>query len=518
MFKFILMVGNTYFKKIFRLVLLLVGCNYVSPDVQGQIHPTDGDTVNYRMVGFKVPEKKNTTEYLLEIYETYVRDDSSVYTNFLFEEKSTDNKIMATVPWFGKSYKWRVKYLQKGKVMDSTGFSIFSVGSIAYTDTNKYRMRILTNELGDRDYFMFVDGTRTLYDMNGNAIWYLPNIPGVVDDNTIIRDLEMTPFNTITFIAGSNACEIDYDANVLWRAPNDGKVSLDTTEHYHHELTRLNKGTYMVLSSKPIEREVSAQIVAQNPHMEFLQKEAKTYKKILAPTLIEYDKNGNVVWSWLSTDAFNEADLFKPGIFGAGAKANTHMNAFYFNENKQTIYTSHRNINRIVKMTYPSASILAQYGEMYNTDIDISGDGMFYGQHNCRISKNGQLYLFNNNSVHTSNNDSAFKISSVIFFNEPSSNSDTLSIDWEFFCDIDTLTEPNTVAGGGVSELKTGNVLVCMARCRNFIVSKSKQVIWDSIIEQIQENSTRKIVGQGYRSSMIESSMQMCELIYGGAY
>lgn len=508
---FILMIRDTYFKNILRLVLIFAGFNHMGMNAYGQIHPADGDTVNYRMVGFKVPEKKNITGYILEVHEYLVRDDGTIHTKFLFEQQSDKNKIVATVPAFGKSYKWQVKYLQKEKVTDSTGFNIFSVGSIAYTDTNKYRMRIVTNKLGGRDYFLFVDGTRTMYDMNGNALWYLPNIPGIVDDNTILRDIKVTPFNTITFLTSKNAFEIDYDGNVLWTAPNDGKISGDSSERYHHEFTRLKNGNYMVAGLKYIQKDIPENTPLPNNKTGIGKRNGKAYNEIPYATLIEYDYMKKIVWVWLSEVHFTNADLFVLSPDANSFRSNTHMNAFFFNEEEKTIYTSHRNINRIVKIAYPSGKVLANYGEDYNGEIEISGHGMFYGQHSCRINSKGQLYLYNNN--HQVGDTSRSNISSVAIFKEPVYSTDTLEKLWEFNCDIDTLTSSFTIGGGSVEELKTQDIIVCMAFGRNFIVSKSHQVLWDSIIEEAIESNKWKVYQQGYRSYMIESINKLTELI-----
>lgn len=508
MFKFILMAINKNIR-IGLLGLLAISC--FAYKTAGQVHPVDGDTVNYRMVGFEVPEKKNATEYVLEVYETYIKDDNTVHTRFLFEQKSTNSKIVTTVPEFGKSYKWRVKYFIKNNLVDSTGYYLLSTGKGQYTDTAKYHMRVLKNELAGQDYYIFVDGTKTLYNMKGEAIWYLPDIPGVVNENSIIRDLEVTPFNTITFLTSKDACEIDYDGNILWKAPNDGKFSQDSIEYYHHEFARLSNGNYMVAGSKLVEREIPAGIKIPASESSYIVRQGKNYKKILAATLLEYDKAGMLVWSWLSDKYFSDADLFTPVMDGKGLRSNTHMNAFFFNETEGTIYTSHRNINRIVKIQYPSGNVLAQYGEAYNKQIKISGDGMFYGQHNCRVSKDGYMYLFNNNNII---GDSARNVSSVAFFKEPVKSIDTLKKIWEFQNDFDSVTDGITVGGGGVFELNTGNVLVCMAKCRNYIVSRSNKILWDSIIERCDENKNWKIVQSGYRSSLIQSQNKLHKIIY----
>lgn len=498
-------------KKLLVLITLILLHNIV----QAQIHPADGDTVNYRIVGFKVPEKQNVTGYLLEVYETYLRDDNTMYTRFLFNQESAGNRIIATIPSFGKTYKWRVKYVTKNKITDSSKYYTFTAPHGKYTDANKYPMKVLKNELAGKDYYMFVDGTRTMYNMRGEAMWYLPDIHTIFDSNSLVRDLEITPFNTITLIAGNKGYEIDYDGNILWEAPDDGKVSGDSSEFYHHELTRLNNGNYMIIGAKPTLRQVPDKYVQHGSEEKLIKKDNKNYRLLMSATLIEYNPSGNIVWSWMSNDIFTDADLFTPGISGNGPKANTHMNAFFFNETSNVIYTSHRNINRIVKISYPSGKVLANYGEAYNKEIKISGDGLFYGQHSCRIAKNGQMYLFNNNMNYNQAPDSGKQASTVAFFKEPVQSSDTLKKVWSFPCIVDTLTKGFTQGGGGVRELQNGDLLVCMSLGRNFIVTKSKEIIWDAIIEQANSEQQSKIFPIGYRSSLIETTDALNNIIRG---
>ena len=114
-------------------------------------------------------------------------------------------------------------------------------------------------------------------------------------------------------------------------------------------------------------------------------------------TIIEYDSSKNIVWSWKSSGYFTDADLFTKKSPKGELVASTHQNSFFFDEKERCIYTSFRDINRVVKIEYPSGRILAQYGENYLHNPAITADGLFYGQHCCRTSAAGDLYLFNNN-------------------------------------------------------------------------------------------------------------------------
>lgn len=507
---FILMVRNRYFKNILRLVLVFVGCNYVSQNLYAQVYPADGDTINYRLVGFEVPEKKGVTDYKLEVWQVFITDAGSKIEEAFFKNESKTSIILTMLPAFCKNYQWRVKYLKKGIAVDSTQWYDFSVTCSRYTDTAKNRLRVINNKLDNQDFYIFIDATRTLNDKYGNPIWYLPDIPGILDDATGVRDLEMTPYNTITFITRTHACEIDYDGNLLWMAPTKGSVSGESTENYHHEFTRLKNGNYMVASSKIMLREVPPNVPLPTGNRNAVMQDGKLFRKIPFGTIIEYDSAGKVVWSWISGEHLTDEDMFTP--IRKAIPYSTHMNAFYFDERNKVIYTSHRDINRIMKIAYPSGHVLANYGQAYPPTQKVYGDGLFYGQHTCRLSKTGELYLFNNNN--NVQDSSAQKISSVVFLKEPIANNDSLIKTWEFHCDIDSLFNPFTSGGGGVLELTTGDILVCTGSGHNFIVSKSKKILWDAALELRTPEGKWEVSKSGYRNSAIESKEQLYNLIF----
>jgi len=95
--------------------------------------------------------------------------------------------------------------------------------------------------------YIYLDGSRTLYDLNGNPVWFLP-----AKDGMEIRDMKITPQGTITYLNGSDIYDVNYDGNILWKGPNTSVVNGDSIEHYHHEFTRLSNGHYMVLGYKKL--------------------------------------------------------------------------------------------------------------------------------------------------------------------------------------------------------------------------------------------------------------------------
>src|SRR5690606_31950324 len=137
--------------------------------------------------------------------------------------------------------------------------------------------------------------------------------------------------------------EIDYEGNVLWSGPNDGRVSGDTTDQYHHQITKLSNGNYMTIGNTLIDPNT---VQSDNT----TTAEASQQSKLPCGTIIEYEPDGDIAWLWNSCNYLHQGD------------PTTHFNSFYFDERNNVVYTTYRNISRVVKAAYPSGQVLALYG------------------------------------------------------------------------------------------------------------------------------------------------------------
>ncbi|WP_276134913.1 aryl-sulfate sulfotransferase [Polluticoccus soli] len=466
-----------------------------------QIRPAENDTLNYRLVGFSVPAQPKTGSYLLEIAEGRFNNDYDFQKNIIYSKAYPANRIVETVPAFGKEYTWRISYLNKRqRPNNKTPLRHFVTGYLAFTDTARFRYRIIDTATAHKDLIIFHDASRAAYDMSGMPVWFLPAIGDVIDSLTSIRDMEITPQGTITFLAGSKAVEVNYDGELLWMAPNDGRVSNDTSEYYHHEFTRLANGNYMVAGHESGLREIPKGFdTTQLTQDRLVSKDGKRYIFSRQGTLIEYDPAKNVVWSWRSSQYFSNADIFGDNLQSI---ANTHMNAFYFDELQRAVYVSFRDLSRVIKIKYPEGVVIAEYGQSIHGE-PRQGNGMFYGQHCCRVNANGQLYLFNNNIPFTKDKrrrDVKGIISTVAIYDEPKNESGSLTKAWEQTCNIDTFAAYSSVGGGSVYELGDGAILVSMGSVnRDYIVGQDKKIVWNAVFEM--KNGENWMPYANYRSS-----------------
>ena len=476
--------------------------------------------MNYRLIGFSFSTGQQAGRYRIEIAVGHHISDDSFKKNIVIRTPfSKDTKIINEVPFFGKQYTWKV--ISEGAQPASSDFHHFSTSSVREVDTSIVRMRVLQKAKKFKDAYVFLDGTRTLYDMNGLPVWYLPDIEGVSIEKSQLRDLKVTQQGTITFLFEEHgAYEVNYNGQVLWKAPNDGRVNGQDNEYYHHEFTRLDNGHYMALGSEFMLWNQSTPPAADSNfllrHTNKKQRDSAGLQYTCAPygTLIEYNDKGDVVWSWKSSEYFKRSDIYYHKSKGR-PDATVHANSFYFDEKEGVIYVGFRNISRIVKVKYPEGTVLASYGEIYTAGAPEAGNGLFCRQHSVRKSDDGYLYLFNNNvCVQTA------LLPQILKLKEPASGHDLKKI-WEYNCVADDigpdqqgmLRFPN---GGNVTELPDHSLFVNMstAYSKVFLLDEDKEVLWSAIPEKWNEHGKRWLMVYDYRASIITSRKDLEKLIW----
>ena len=292
------------------VLLLFVNCFY---QLYSQILPKEGSKLNYRLIGFSFEERKKPGQYILEIARGNDGTESSFKKNIIKTVSVKESKVIAEVPGFGCEYSWRTIYTTSGPDSIKSDFYHFSTGFCPEVDTGRQRLRILQPGVKYKNAYVFLDYSRVMYDMEGNPVWYLP------DTNEFFsppNDLKLSPQATITFVQNNGeAYEINYNGDILWKGPNDGQVNGEKKENYHHQLTRLANGHYMVLG---LERAKVLRKWPENTGKEFIidennKTEDTNYVKNFFGTIIEYDETGKVVWSWRFLKYFKESDPLLPG-------------------------------------------------------------------------------------------------------------------------------------------------------------------------------------------------------------
>jgi arylsulfotransferase ASST len=490
--------------RIFILFTLLLALPFA---VSAQILPKEGSELNYRLVGFSFLAGNSTVSYSLEIASGIYYSQDSFGKNIIKKYRTKTNRIVGEVPSFGSHYTWRVIYNSANNTHAKTDLFHFSTGSVPEVDTTNVRFRILEPPSKHSDAYVFLDGNRALYDMYGHPVWYVPQIDGKKGATT---DLKLSSSGTITFLNESRGYEINYNGDILWNTPAGATVSAENNERYHHEFTRLSNGHYMILGNELLSGKVIAK--GEGKHMVFgkgiVTDSAGPRYEIPFGTIIEYDKNGNVVWLWKSAKYYEESDLsdFVPGnnpVF------DMHENAFFFNEKEQVIYISFKYISRIIKIKYPEGTVLNTYGEINRPGISVAENGFFCQQHACKQSTNGCFFVFNNNDC----GDGPPKLKKL---KEPSNKNDNLKKIWEYQCTVESGDGKKMLKGGNVVELHDQSVFACMGSdySKTFIVDPGKKVLWSGLPEKWDELGKEWVPIPQYRASIIESRAELEKLVW----
>jgi hypothetical protein len=473
-----------------------------------QVKPMEGATINYRLIGFTIPGDTNVATYKLEVANGIINNNTDFNKRVILTQRYNKNKMIATLPQFGKSYTWRVTYANKKRKTVYTPLYHFSIGTTEDVDTSMYRLHIVQAADHHKNLLAFLDYSKALYDMDGNVLWYMPQIKGMTDHNIRIRDLRPTSSGTITFLTSSKIYEIDYDGNIIWQSaetitPGD----INAFERFHHEFIKLSNGNYMVAGNHFYNLDIetnnqSTEMVNNNANVSLVK--GKVYRRVPMATIEEYDSKGTKVWEWSSSSFMKDDTLFLKKIYLNPDDLGPRMNSFYFDEKNKFVYMSFKNAHHIVKIAYPSGKVLAKYNGT------ITEPPMFRGQHAVRLNNAGNIILFNNNNGSFSGRQ-AIPPSYLVELQE---DNDTLKKVWEFSCNIDSYTQSNTASGGNVIELNDGCYISCAGTTgRNFIVTKNKQIVWNAVMQQkIKDNQWQPY--EEYKISVIETGKQLEDLIF----
>lgn len=481
---------------------------------RSQILPAEGSKLNYRLIGFSFPGEMGGS-YTLQIASGNYNSTDSFSKNIVLIRKTKQSRLVVEVPSFGREYSWRV--VSNDITAVNPGFHHFSTGTLPSGDTNIVRLKILKKAEKYKDAYVFLDGTKTLYDMNGKPVWYLPDIRGV---GTRPRDLKMTQQKTITFLLDNCAYEISYNGAVLWTTPVPDVSRKNLGGGYHHEFTRLASGNYMVLGKKQVQWELPATIDSKvlNAPGEIIVRDSaqnKYYQKIELGTVLEYDRKGNLIWSWDPSEYLKGSDLYlrrtDEGLFDL----DVHENSFFFDDASRTLLLSLRDVSRVLKIKYPEGTVTAAYGGTYKKDTREVESPLFCYQHSCKQSREGYLYLYNNNGCHLN------QCPKLIMMKETGGGNTSLKKVWEYECNVAGMRERNPLhsiftSGGNVIELPDGSMFASMSvKYGNLlIVGRNKRLLWNAISERWSPTEKKWTVDANYRASIILSRKDLEDLIW----
>lgn len=464
-----------------------------------QLLPKEGSKLNYRLLGVSFPPDRNAQKYLIEIADGNFYSEDSFKRNIIQTINCKENKKIVEVPLFDRNYTWRVSSVTLKDTLSKSRLHHFSTYLVANADTAKFRLRILQHSERYKDYYVSTDGGGVLYDMNGAPVWFVPEKNGV---GSYVADMKFTPEGTVTFLY-KQPYELNFNGDILWHVKKNGVVSGDTLgEFFHHEFTRLPNGHFMALGSQKLLCKTDS--VGDSVYIEVSKEHGKVekdgYRYGLFGTLIEYGLDGEVVWSWKSSTYLIGSDFDYYKAPDGNLKYQPHDNSFFYDEKNSCIYMGFRNINRIIKIDYPSGKVLATYGDCFRPGARSNGGGIFCGQHSIGRTYDGYLYVFNNNSC--LHNDS---LPTVVLLKEPVLHGEQLQKEWEFTCPVEQKAPRKYGSGGNVYEMADHSMLINMGSeySKLMIVNRDKEVLWAALAERYVFTDRIWVSNHQYRANII---------------
>lgn len=476
-----------------------------------QVAPSDGAKLHYRIIGFTFPGTDKARSYKLEVASGKHATEAGFNNALVITRESKTNKIIAEVPAFGASYTWRV-VSETGSGIKRSPFYHFETLMNPMVDTNLHRIRITKEAQSYKDGFVFMDCTKSLYDMKGNPVWFIPDTLCPEAGLGAVVDLKLTDDGTLSYIFNGMLFEITYEGKLLASIPDQKVNIMHIPNNFHHAQQKLHSGHYMVLGNESfyLKRPNIKDSIASTQ-----EDTARVYQNPQFGRVEEYDEKGKLIWSWNSSKYFLESDLINMRANENEYNANLHMNSFFYDEMDKVIYVGFKNISRIVKIKYPEGTVISKYGK----DCEygkIPNTYFFCDQHSCRKSKDGLLYVFNNNAC----SEPAFPKLEIL--KEPNTDDKDLKLVWEYECPVVIRQLPGVRQGttnarvgkamnargnrgGNMIDLPNGDVFASLNAIYNsiFIISRNKEILWNGAPERWDTSASRWIELPTYRASII---------------
>lgn len=437
-------------------LILMMSCIIAS----AQVVPADASRLNHTEIMFEYPEFAGAEQYHLYI-KICEGERCEPLFDTLHQSQAVRIKDRLT---FGKKYTWHYEALRKKKVMfTSPEFTFYTMTSV-FIDPARQKAIVERSVKGNIGTgVIFLDGLRIAVNHAGKPVWFAN-----VHENTILRDINLTPQGTVTYLtdARKEALETTLEGQVLWSAPHGAAPDSDEGEGtYHHEFTKLRSGNYIVAGKKQMRfREEGRPMKGLN-----------TMSGKASDMIFEFDAERNIVWSFdLLYELKRQFDL-QPDYATPTMKRLGHLNGITVDEQHNMVYASFKNFSNVLKIDKNNNRIVYMFGnKTINFADSMFHSGLFAQQHCPILLGNGNLVVFDNNT--------SVKGSGIVELNSSmegqEENAGTEKV-WELrFKDLH-IDKPFTSLMGSVQELPNGHLLIGMGKENEvFEVSRKKEVLW----------------------------------------
>ncbi len=366
------------------------------------IHPPDNSEINYVHIKFRWKMENNATSYIFEL------SNSSDFSSLLINENISDTShvINNNINW-QSTYHWRVKPLD-GEYITSFSFTT-KKASYEFTD-DVSPIEIVENNLGSSSNGIVIYGIMSPFysaaiDMQGNEIWNSGGVDNYmfsyVENNSFLGDANLPPH-----FKGELGVEFSIEDGIIWSQPTYG----DESDFLQHDLIKLPNGNYLgfvitdslhhVPNSNDYDLPFNFSFEDNIPGFS----DDFVYPWIWkGERIVEWDINGDEVWSWdpfdhYSLDDFDYISYFWENVASSGDPFDwTHFNALAYDEIENAIYVSSKNLSRITKIDKETGDVIWNMGIPWLSGENIlEPDNYFSGQHGLELLDNRNIVFFDN--------------------------------------------------------------------------------------------------------------------------
>jgi len=491
------------FRKVSRCVLagLIFFTSLFS--LKAQIIPANEAVIHYTFVHFQEELSTNSEKYRIEIRpDNFITNDT---VNTISAVSPIPSFYLGNLKW-DKKYFWRVKaYNKLNECVRTSDVHQFEIRTISTLDFEAVKVKVNTAK---KDKFendlVSIDNTRSIFDREGNKIWSMPMIPGVVDYSCQVRDMKLTGDNTLTFLTDKNIFEIDFSGNVLWSGPQPCLLGKDTVK-FHHAFTKDNKGNYWAIGNYKTYRKILVGINEKIlPFVEgILKTDSGIYRKIEMDVLLKFNKDHKIVWYWDANRYMKDEDINFRKNNDSVPEFSIHSNAFSVNKSGTTAYLGMRDMSRVVKIDIKTKKVINSWGEKLPSGDARQAVNMFRSQHDAGVTEHNTILILNNNT--------RGRGPSAVMELKDNIKPGEDPVKWRFSLDFDSPTKGISIKGGNVIEQKNRNLFVCAGTLnRVFEVTRNKEVVWDAFILSRTKSDTSWHPMPQYRCNLVK------KIVFGG--
>jgi len=417
------------------------------------ISPANGSQLSTIHVMFEFDDIYGADQYDLSVFtgnDAGNRDKQKM----VIRSQSKNLSILITEGLaFGNNYSWTFNAIKKGKLIYTSPLYRFSI--LASPRTDGYLFRQETNGIfTSHNDLLLIDHPGMAINRQGKPVWFLP-LENDSLNKLVIRDLNFSPSGTITYLTSSGAYEKDLYGNLLWKGPDDGRISGISKEDYHHQFTKLADGSFIVcgFTYRPEQRASAASAPRFN-------------------TIIHYNADSSIRWHWDELKSMKNDPLFKQYAANSGGG---HLNGFAIATGQQRIFLSFKNLSDVWVLN--TATGLFEASIKQNL---LQGTADFQQQHGPFLTAANEILIYNNNIREGEGKEDGNIHPSIMTFRY-----DTLTKKFTRLRNhtISASRYPEGIAGkeGYASETANGNILVCAGGVNYATeITPKGETVWES--------------------------------------